>query len=65
MDYVYQFNNRSKEISEIKANFEKSVKNKGQSALLIRGKKGIGKTRLIFEFINEIEKEVVDPWAHP
>jgi predicted ATPase len=58
MDYTYQFYNRSKEINDIKANFEKSIQNKSQTAVLIRGKKGIGKTRLIYEFIKEVENDI-------
>ncbi len=58
MNYIYQFYNRSKELNDIKSNFEKSIKNKSQIAYLIRGKRGIGKSRLILEFFNEIEKDI-------
>jgi tetratricopeptide (TPR) repeat protein len=58
MDPSYKFYNRFKEIKDIKGNFEKAIRNKSHIAYLIRGRKGIGKSRLISEFINEIEKDI-------
>ena len=57
-EYIYQFYNRSKEKEDIKTIFEKSIKDKNQSAVFIRGKKGIGKTRLVTEFKEIIKKDI-------
>lgn len=59
MEYQYPFLNRKSEIDELKAAFaEKIIKNKTTLGYIIQGRKKIGKSRLIEEFLNIVENDI-------
>ena len=55
---MFPFIGREKELENIKATFRKVLKYKTSSAYLLQGRLGIGKTRLITEFIENIERDL-------
>jgi tetratricopeptide (TPR) repeat protein len=55
---MYNFYNRENEIKELISSFESLVHEKQSKCFIIQGKKDIGKTRLVQEFVSQIEKDV-------
>jgi serine/threonine protein kinase/Tfp pilus assembly protein PilF len=55
---MYNFYNRKNEIKELLSSFDALVKEKHSECFIIQGKKDIGKTRLVQEFVAQIEKDI-------
>ena len=58
MTQLYDFYDRKNELKELLSNFEELTNEKQSKCFIVQGKKDIGKTRLVNEFVNQIEKDV-------
>lgn len=59
MEFAYKFLNRENELNELRNSFKKIIPGKSKDGFVIQGRMGMGKTKLVDEFLNVISKEVV------
>jgi len=56
----YPFVGRESELADLKAAFiEKVLRGHGCLAYLVQGRKGVGKTRLMMEFLQSVQNDVL------